>query len=60
MIEIANDFGLDQVESEPTRGKNTLNLFLQFNTCWEINSDSKPQWSQWCSFDYYKCQIKGH
>ena len=32
MIEIANDFGLDQVVSEPTRGKNTLDLFFTTNS----------------------------
>ena len=31
MIEIANDFGLEQVVREPTRGKNTLDLFFTTN-----------------------------
>ena len=31
MIEIANDFGLEQIVTEPTRGKNTLDLFFTTN-----------------------------
>ena len=31
MIEIANDFGLEQVVREPTIGKNTLDLFFTTN-----------------------------
>jgi len=32
MIEIANDFGLEQMVREPTRGENTLDLFFTLAT----------------------------
>ena len=31
MLEIVNDFGMEQVVLEPTRGKNTLDLFFTTN-----------------------------